>query len=84
MTTIGSVVKCIRGAEGILKEGYKYLVDGVTPEGHLILLDVLPPEGYNCFNKTRFEDTGENIYNEIDSLINWEYVLEEDNELQTV
>lgn len=84
MTTIGSVVKCIRGSKGILEEGSKYLVDEVTPEGHLILLDVFPPKGYTCFNKDRFEDTGENIFNEIDSFINWDYILEEDNELQTV
>ena len=84
MITIGSVVKCIRGAEGILEEGSKYLVDEVTPEGHLILLDVSPPEGYNCFNKTRFEDTGENIFDEIESFIDWDYILEDENELQTV
>lgn len=82
MITIGSVVKCIRGAEGILEEGKKYLVDEVVGDGHLILLDVSPPEGYNCFHKDRFEDTGENIYNEVESFIDWDYILADEEELQ--
>lgn len=59
MTQPGSIVRCIRGAEGILEEGSTYTVWDVTEEGHLKLEEVNPPEPYNCFNKDRFEDTGE-------------------------
>jgi hypothetical protein len=31
----GSIVKCIKGAEGILEEGATYIVWDVTEEGHL-------------------------------------------------
>lgn len=57
----GSIVKCIRGAEGILDEGNTYTVWDVTDEGHLKLEEVHPPSPYNCFSKDRFEDTGELI-----------------------
>lgn len=57
----GSLVKCIRGAEGILDEGSIYTVWDVTDKGHLKLEELHPPLPYTCFNKDRFEDTGEFI-----------------------
>ena len=61
MTQPGSIVKCIRGANGILEEGNTYVVWDITEDGHLKLEEVNPPQGYTCFNKDRFEDTGEFI-----------------------
>ena len=61
MTQPGSIVKCTKGAEGILEEGSTYVVWEVTQEGHLKLEEVDPPSPYTCFNKHRFEDTGTSI-----------------------
>jgi len=66
----GSIVKCIKGAEGILEKGATYIVWEVTDEGHLKLEEVSPPEPYTCFNKDRFEDTGD--YVSLESFEDWD------------
>ena len=77
MTQPGSVVKCIRGAEGILTEGSTYIVWDVTKEGHLRLEEVDPPEPYNCFNKDRFEDTGDFVvYEDHKAFADWDAIIE--------
>jgi len=83
----GSIVKCIKGAEGILEEGATYIVWDVTEEGHLKLEEVTPPEPYNCFNKDRFEDTGQYVF--LESFEDWEvpypFATEEElEELETI
>ena len=66
----GSIVKCIKGAEGILQEGATYVVWDITEEGHLKLEEVNPPEPYTCFNKNRFEDTGDYVL--LESFEEWD------------
>ena len=62
MAQSGSIVKCIRGEKGIIEEGAYYTVWEVTQSGNYILEEVTPPDPYDCFDRTRFEDTGENIF----------------------
>jgi hypothetical protein len=52
------IVKCIKGAEGILEEGHEYTVCGVSKKGNFHLMEVDPPEPYTVFDSSRFEDTG--------------------------
>lgn len=78
MTQPGSIVRCIRGAEGILEEGSLYTVWDVTDQGHIRLEEVNPPEPYNCFNKDRFEDTGDFVAFEDYSLADCELFVEEE------
>ena len=77
MVTVGSVVKCIKGAPGILNEGENYTVYFVTEDGNYLLDEVAPPEGYTSFSRTRFEDTQMNIYDEIYSGIQEDYFEEQ-------
>jgi len=65
MIQVGSVVKCVRGAEGVLTEGQEYTVLQITPKGHYIIEELESPFGYDCFDSTRFEDTGKTVYTEM-------------------
>ena len=47
-------VMCIKGYEGVLKEGEVYHVSEVTEKGHYLLFEVDPPNPYLCFNRDRF------------------------------
>ena len=47
-------VMCIKGHEGVLKEGEVYHVSEVTEKGHYLLFEVDPPNPYLCFNRDRF------------------------------
>lgn len=77
MVTVGSIVKCIKGAPGILNEGENYTVYLITKDGNYLLDEAIPPIGYDCFSHTRFEDTTMNIYDEIYSGIQEDYFEEE-------
>jgi len=82
MTQPGSIVKCIKGAEGFLTEGSCYTVWDVTEDGHYRLEEVDPPEPFNCFNKDRFEDTGDFVvYEDQEMGMDWEPILEEELDL---
>lgn len=77
MVTTGSIVKCIKGAPGILNEGENYTVYFVTEGGNYLLDEVNPPEGYSSFSHTRFEDTEVNIYDEMFGCVREDYFEEE-------
>ena len=76
MIQVGSVIKCIRGAEGVLNEGEEYTVLQITRKGNYIIEEVNSPFGYDCFDKTRFEDTGTTVDTEMREYFS-EYELEE-------
>ena len=76
MTQVGSIVKCVRGHEGVLVEGTEYTVLQITRKGNYIIEEVNSPFGYDCFDKTRFEDTGKTVYTEMREYFS-EYELEE-------
>ena len=65
MIQVGSIVKCVRGAEGVLTEGQEYTVLQITKKGNYLLEEVNSPFGYSCFDSTRFEDTGKTVYMEM-------------------
>ena len=77
MVTVGSIVKCIKGAPSILNEGENYTVYLVTEDKNYLLDEVAPPQGYTSFSRTRFEDTTMNIYDEIYSGIQEDYYEEQ-------
>jgi hypothetical protein len=52
---IGQIVKCIRGAIGLLENGKEYTIYGVTNSGNYLLMEVDPPTPCNCFDSSRFE-----------------------------
>ncbi len=70
---VGSIVECVKGAEGILEKGCLYTVKDVTKNGNILLYEVEPPFPFNCFNRDRFKeiqdpDTGMEILDEINEL----------------
>ena len=79
--TQGQIVKCINGG-GVLKEGQKYIVGSITENGNYRLWDEDPPEPCTSFHRSRFEDTGENIFNITWSEENHEYYIEDSMEDQ--
>lgn len=54
---IGQIVKCIRGAIGLLENGKEYTIYGVTNSGNYLLMEVDPTAPCNCFDSSRFELT---------------------------
>jgi hypothetical protein len=48
-------VLCIRGHEGVLKEGEEYTVVATNQNGNYFLEEVEIPEGYTSFSSDRFE-----------------------------
>jgi hypothetical protein len=76
MIQVGSLVKCIRGEKDILVEGETYTVLQITRKGNFIIEEVESPFGYDCFDSTRFEDTGKNVYVEMREYFS-EWELEE-------
>jgi hypothetical protein len=76
MIQVGSIVKCLKSMEGLLNEGKEYTVLQITRKGNFIIEEVNGPFGYDCFNSTRFEDTGKTVYTEMREYFS-EYELEE-------
>ena len=76
MIQVGSIVKCVKGAEGVLNEGQEYTVLQITKRGNFIIEEAESPFGYDCFDSTRFEDTGKTVLTEMREYFS-EYELEE-------
>jgi len=76
MIQVGSIVKCINPVDTTLIEGDEYTVMQITGKGNYIIEEVTSPFGYDCFKRTRFEDTGKTVYTEMREYFS-EYELED-------
>ena len=65
----GDIVKCVIGHEDLLEEECYYTIKEVTKSNNYKLEEVNPPHPYDCWDKNRFEPTGQNIYDELSSTI---------------
>lgn len=76
MIQVGSVVKCKNAIDTTLIEGEEYTVVQITRQGNYIIEEMTSPFGYDCFNSTRFENTGKTVFTEMREYFS-EYELEE-------
>ena len=76
MIQVGSIVKCIDPVDTTLVAGEEYTVIQITRKGNFIMEEVNSPFGYDCFDSTRFEDTGKTVVTEMREYFS-EYELED-------